>query len=283
VKSHRFLALVIRVGLLAVPLLAVLLADLLPTPQRHVTAFRPPDLEGWSLAKLLGTDRQGRYFVPVLMKAPRPSLALGGAGTTAVLLFALCWGLAEGFSRRIRVVLAVVSVTLLALPDLAILAAVRGAWGSESGSYSTATLIWLTNTSLLTALVLLGLPPVSRVIAARVRQVVSSGYVRRTRAYGAGPGYVMLREVLPHLKADLAVLAAATLPRFIYLEAALSFLGLGYRGTEGLGELLTGCHQNVQNSVAQLQLLATTLTLVWVCLWPRFLVGLLRPHSEEQT
>jgi peptide/nickel transport system permease protein len=61
------------------------------------------------------------------------------------------------------------------------------------------------------------------------QQLRSRDFVLAARAVGCGDVRIILRGILPNLRAGLAVIATIELGNAVLLEAALSFLGLGIR------------------------------------------------------
>ncbi len=67
----------------------------------------------------------------------------------------------------------------------------------------------------------------ARVVRAEVLSVKEREYVEAARAIGTPGWQIVLRHVLPNVRASIIVMATLETPRMILSEAALSFLGLG--------------------------------------------------------
>ena len=59
------------------------------------------------------------------------------------------------------------------------------------------------------------------------QQLRSAEYVSAARAMGCSRMHVLIREILPNIRAPLTVVATVEMANAVLIEAALSFLGLG--------------------------------------------------------
>ena len=59
------------------------------------------------------------------------------------------------------------------------------------------------------------------------QQLRNAEYVSAARAMGTTHMHVMIREILPNIRASLIVVATVEMANAVLIEAALSFLGLG--------------------------------------------------------
>jgi len=72
-----------------------------------------------------------------------------------------------------------------------------------------------------------GFPYFGRVIRGQALSLIEREFVDAARSLGAGPGHIIVKQLLPNLLAPIVVFATLTIPGTIGLEAALSFLGVG--------------------------------------------------------
>jgi ABC-type dipeptide/oligopeptide/nickel transport system permease subunit len=193
--------------------LVALAAPLLAPYDPH--AFSGQPLERPSAAHPLGTNDAGQDILSELIYGTRISLAVGlGAalGTVALgLLVGAVAGYAGGPVDTLLMRLVDVMLTLPRLPLLILLAAFLG-----SGLTQTIAIISL-----------LFWPVTARVIRAQVQSQRQRGYVRMARNFGAGPGYVLRRHILPAVAPLIAFGLVAAAGRAVAMEAGLAFLGLG--------------------------------------------------------
>lgn len=72
-----------------------------------------------------------------------------------------------------------------------------------------------------------GWPYLARIVRGQVLSLREREFVEAAVAMGAGRPRILFGEILPNLWAPILVYATLTLPAYIGLEAALSFLGVG--------------------------------------------------------
>ncbi len=72
-----------------------------------------------------------------------------------------------------------------------------------------------------------GWPYLARIVRGQVLSLREREFVEASVAMGAGRRRILFTEILPNLWAPIIVYATLTLPAYIGLEAALSFLGVG--------------------------------------------------------
>lgn len=93
--------------------------------------------------------------------------------------------------------------------------------------------------SLLVATVIAGLPAFGRLARAVLLEQQNREYVLAARTLGVGKGTIMLRHILPNAADPVIVQGAIFVVGAVFLEAALSIVGLGLQPPEpSLGALL---------------------------------------------
>lgn len=80
---------------------------------------------------------------------------------------------------------------------------------------------------LILVLSVFGWPYLARIVRGQVLSLREREFVEAAVAMGAGKRRILFTEILPNLWAPILVYATLTLPAYIGLEAALSFLGVG--------------------------------------------------------
>jgi peptide/nickel transport system permease protein len=164
---------------------------------------------------LLGCDPFGRDVLLLTLDASASSAAVAIAISSLTLLIAILLGAATAFSGALTaLLLARTNDLLLAFPALLLAlgwAAVRGPG-------------WQT---LLGALLLGTLPPFTRLIQTRARELAREEYVLSSHALGATRTHILRRHAFKPLL-ELALLKfPALFASALVSEATLSFLGLG--------------------------------------------------------
>jgi len=184
-------------------------------------SLRAPDGSHW-----FGFDKQGCDVYARVIYGARASVLVGVFSTLITGLIAVTVGLLSGyFGGWVDGLLARGVDIVLGIPVLlgAVVVA-KALSGQELG-------IW----PVVIALGLLGWPSVARVVRSSVITARHQDYVQAARVLGASHLRIMLRHILPNSLAPTVVMLTILLGTFIALEATLSFLGVGPRGTVSWG------------------------------------------------
>lgn len=184
-----------------------------PPDQVHLGwVWAPPNPLFW-----LGTDGVGRDLWSRLLYGGRQSLLIGGAAAATATGFGSVWGMVAGyFGGRTDAILSRVTEFWLATPLLVWLLFLAGVFGGRLGVGPFA------------GLVALGLwPGVARAVRARTMTLRGQPFVEAERALGLSDAAILFRHLLPLLTGLVLALGANTLAEAVYVESALSFLGLG--------------------------------------------------------
>ena len=100
--------------------------------------------------------------------------------------------------------------------------------------------------SIIFALMLSGWIEMSRIARAEVLKVKELEYIQAAKTIGAGHMHIIFREMVPNIAGKLVTQIMLSIPEAVFLEAFLSFVGLGMpAGTCSLGTLLTDGFQNI--------------------------------------
>jgi oligopeptide transport system permease protein len=168
----------------------------------------------------LGTDYLGRDMLSRLMHGGRVSLFIGVVAPFLFVLFGIVYGSAAGFAGgRVDQVLMRLADFVVALPFLLFMILFRIAFGigpGESGVFP-----------MLVALVLLSWPGTARLVRGQVLQIRNEGYIGASRLLGAKTGYLVFRHMIPNTIGVILVTLTFEVPRVIFIEAFLSFIGMG--------------------------------------------------------
>ena len=215
-------ALAVIVIIAALALAGPLIAPHDPSTQDLRNTFASPSLD-----HLAGTDNLGRDWFSRLLYGARLSLAVGLFAQCLVLAIGLPVGLIAGYGgRAVDNVLMRLTDLLYAFPDLLLIILLRSVLGG----------------SLFTLFLIIGLVAwvdVARLVRGQVLSLKEREFVEAARSLGATHREIMTRHLLPNLAGPLIVLVVFGIPRAIFVEASLSFIGIGVSaGTPSWGSMV---------------------------------------------
>jgi oligopeptide transport system permease protein len=206
------LAIVVLIALAALsgPLLVQL--GILPEPLRLDVSHElaPP-----SPGHLLGTDYLGRDMLSRLMFGAQISLMFGIGVQFLIVVIGGTIGLISGYiGGAIDNLLMRFTDIMYAFPDLLWLLVVVSVFGKGLVVMFVAagSIYWV------------GL---ARLVRGQVLSIREKEYVESARATGSSPSRIILRHMIPNVMSPVTVTLTFGIPIAIFLEATLSFLGLG--------------------------------------------------------
>jgi len=173
---------------------------------------------------LMGTDKNGRDLFARSMLGARTSLIIAGLAITFGLLIGTFLGMVAGYFRGwIDTVIENLSNVLLAFPAL-LLAIFLVTFFNDPNSTDAATSrpLW----PIIVALVILSIPPLTRLVRANTIAYAQRDFVVAARSLGAKGSRILFREILPNIVPTLLSFALTGLALLIVAEGGLAFLGL---------------------------------------------------------
>ncbi len=189
---------------------APLLAPDDPVRQDYDAVLASPGLD-----HPLGTDRLGRDTLSRLIYGARTSLSVGVLAQVIVLAIGVPVGIIAGYAgaRADNLLMRGVDIAY-AFPDLLLIILLRAILGGS---------VFM----MVVAVGLASWPSVARLIRGQVLSLKEREFVVATRAVGAGGGRIILRHLLPNTVGPMIVLVVFLVPKAIFAEAALSYIGIG--------------------------------------------------------
>ncbi len=210
-------------------------ANLNPLDARATGKYEPPTSE-----HIFGTDHLARDIFSRTVIGLRISLSAALFGIVVVTVIGILVGTLAATGPRFMDDLLMRGTDIaFAFPDLLLMILLRSAFGTTifgmdaiAGVDSTILLLFL-------AISLTAWPTIARLVRGQLLSIREQEYAVAARAIGASPGRVAFRHLLPNALTPVIVEVTFLVPRLIFAEAALSFIGIGIAPpTPSLGILL---------------------------------------------
>lgn len=172
-------------------------------------------MQGPSRAHPLGTDELGRDVFARLLYGARTSLAVGIFTQIIVLAIGLPVGAFSGSigGRTDNFMMRFVDV-MYAFPDILLIILLRSIFGGSI------FMIFL-------AIGLVNWVNVARLVRGQVLSLKERDFITAARAMGGTQRYVTFSHLLPNSLGPIIVAVTFNVPRAIFAEAALSYIGIG--------------------------------------------------------
>ncbi|OYN99329.1 peptide/nickel transport system permease protein [Propionibacteriaceae bacterium ES.041] len=220
-SGRGLLGLVLLTSLIAVALLAPVLAPYSPTQQ-----LPRANLLGPNPAHLLGTDQVNRDVFSRTLHGLRTDLLIVFVAVPIGAVLGTLLALAGTLVGAVDIALQRFFDVLLAFPTLIFAIGLTAVIGP--GTWTVIVVIAVVET-----------PIFARLLRASILRVSALAYVDASRSIGAGSGWVLRRHVLPNASQPLGVQLAISLSLAVFVESAMSFLGIGVRPPQpSLGSLI---------------------------------------------
>jgi len=218
----------IGIGLTIAIILMALLAPILnpyepSTDRNYLARLKPPSVEHW-----FGTDGLGRDILDLVWYGLRTSLFIGLVAVGVGLLVGLLLGLVAGYFRGwLETVIGWLTDILLSFPSILLAIAVVTVTGPSVPS-------------VMIAVGVIQIPIFIRLTRSMVLSLREQEFVQTVIAFGATPGRIIFRHILPASLAPLVVQATLSIGTATLEAAGLGFLGLGAQPpTPELGTMLS--------------------------------------------
>ena len=180
-------------------------------------------------ARVLGTDHLGRDVLSRIIFGARVTLMVAVSSVILGDTIGFLWGVASGYlGGRVDLISQRVLDVMMSLPALILALLLMGALGA-----GLSTVIF--------AIAVTRVPLSTRVVRSMVLSVKELAYVEAAGALGASRARVMTRHIAPQCVAPFLVITTGHLGAAIFIEAALSFVGVGVPPpTPSWGNMLGG-------------------------------------------
>ncbi|PYM73275.1 MAG: ABC transporter permease [Candidatus Rokuibacteriota bacterium] len=178
---------------------------------------------------VLGTDHLGRDVLSRIIFGARVTLLVAISSVLLGDTIGFIWGVASGYlGGRADLISQRVLDVLMSLPSLILALLLMAGLGAGL-------------TTVIVAIAVTRVPLSSRVVRSMVLSVKELAYVEAARVLGASEARVMARHVAPQCLAPFLIITTGHLGAAIFIEAALSFVGVGVPPpTPSWGNMLGG-------------------------------------------
>jgi peptide/nickel transport system permease protein len=242
-----------------------------------IAPFGPFELAGTRLAPpqarhLLGTDHLGRDVLSGVLYGTRTSLEVGFLSVLLSAVLGISIGATSGYyGRLIDDLLMRMTEVFQVMPRFFLALVIVAMFGAD---------LWGT----IFVIGILSWAEIARLIRAEVLTLRERPFVMAARAYGAGDGRIIFREILPNALTAVVVAASLQVPSAILLEASLSFIGAGDPDVMSWGRMLNNEQQYMRQAwwTALFPGLAISLTAMGLALLADGINDFLNPRLRQK-
>lgn len=220
-------------------LLSVLLALAILVPLCSPYTYEAQNVDAQNLrassAHLFGTDKFGRDIFVRVWSGTRISLLVGFCCAFICGIVGVLIGSIAGYNgSRMDMVLMRLADIIDAIPSLLYVILIMLALGANVGS-------------ILLGICISGWIDLARLVRGEVKRLKNRAYCTAARMSGAGAPRVLFRHVLPNAAGPVIVNLTFLIPKAIFTETFLSFLGVGIAApAASLGTLIQEARSQMQ-------------------------------------
>lgn len=226
-KNHlAMIGLTLIVLLIVMAIIGVYLSGYTYFEQNLQLRDTHPNGEFW-----FGTDDLGRDMFTRIWYGARYSLAIGVIAAFIDFLIGITYGGIAGIStRRVDAIMMRVAEVIYSIPYLLVVILLSVVLNPDGGGSSMFVLIL--------AMSLTGWVPMAILVRGQVLQLKETEYSLASESLGATKGWILRKHIFPNTLGPILVNVTLTIPRAIFAEATLGFLGLGLQAPKSsLGTL----------------------------------------------
>ncbi len=183
---------------------------------------------------VLGTDNLGRDYAVRVMIGGRISIIVGVVAAAIIFLIGSTYGAVSAFfGGKVDMVMMRFVEIIYTLPDILMIILISFALNAplkilaESPGFEWLQVVGTNLISIFIVFALLYWVEMARVVRSQVLSLKESDYVMAAKALGASNGRIIRKHLLTNCMGTLIVSTTLQIPRAIFIESFLSFLGLG--------------------------------------------------------
>ncbi|CCQ92704.1 dipeptide ABC transporter (permease) [[Clostridium] ultunense Esp] len=174
-----------------------------------------PNSEHW-----FGTDELGRDLFARAWLGTRYSLIIGILAALIDFGIGVVYGGIAGMaSPRVDSIMMRIAEVIYSIPYMLVVVLLSVVF-SEAGAGTSMFVLIL-------AMTITGWVPMANLVRGQVLQLKESEYSLASESLGASKGWILRKHIVPNTLGPILVNVTLTIPRAIFAEATLSFLGLG--------------------------------------------------------
>lgn len=205
---------------------------------------------------ILGTDLHGRDMVIRLMMGTRVSLLVGIIASILVLLIGTIYGAIAGyFGGVVDLIMMRIVDIIYSIPDMLTIILLQVTlktpltnFFDAHPSFSGIQSLGVPMISIFITFSLLYWVGMARIVRGQIMALKEQEFVTAARALGASNRRIIVKHLIPNCISVLIVMTTLEIPRAIFTEAFLSFLGLGVMSPmASLGSLASDALGGIQS------------------------------------
>lgn len=178
-----------------------------------------------------GTDELGRDLWTRVWIGAKYSLIIGILAALIDFVIGVLYGGIAGVStRKVDSIMMRIAEVIYSIPYLLVVILLSVVFSKQGSGTSLPVLIL--------AITLTSWVPMSILVRGQVLQLRESEYSLASESLGASNGWILKKHIIPNTLGPILVNVTLTIPRAIFAEATLGFIGLGFQApTSSLGSL----------------------------------------------